>query len=531
MIHNLAFVLKNTVDASPDRLAIKDHARSLNYRELWLEVQTAIRILDRIKTPERGRVGLFLPNCIEFSTFYFATLTAGRVVMPMNPMMRSQEFSYQILDAEIGHLVTTASLIPVVMQAIQEEPKLRSVLQGVIVVDNSQESFSHELRQEWPYQDISLVLLSQEVCHMATSHFQHPFPTNPHDTAVILYTSGTTGRPKGAELTHFNLISNVETLRPFQQILADQPWNALLVLPLFHSFGQTVIQNTTFALGGTIFLLERFDPWQAAQWIQKNTVTVFAGVPTMYYGILHHPSIVPSMLKSLKLCVCGGAPMPEEVMLRFNEKFKTEIIEAYGLSETAPVASMNPPFGLKKAGSIGVPIENVEFKLIGENGQLITASGVPGELYIKGPNVMKGYYKRPVETDEVLKDGWFRTGDIAQRDSDGYYHLVDRAKDLIIRGGFNVYPREIEERLYRHPDVIEAAVVGVADERLGEEVCGVVSLRPGAKTTETDLIEYCKTHLAAYKYPRKMKIVETLPKGPTGKILKREIRSTIKLHQ
>lgn len=527
MVHNLAFLLKNSVDIKPDHLALQDHGTRLSYGNLWGEVSRVASLLEELEAPSRCLVGLFFPNRLEFPIFYYATIATGRVAMPINPMLKREELAYQLMDAEVEYVVTTASLIPVILAALEDTPKLKSLLKSVIVIDGSAGGPGD---QEHPvFETLSRVNYPLFKNKINVKKSFNPFPTTPHDTAVILYTSGTTGRPKGAELTHHNLISNVETLMPVHQILGETPWKSLLVLPLFHSFGQTVIQNTTFALGGSLFLLERFDPWQTAEWIEKHEVSVFAGVPTMYYGLLNHPSVTPTMLRSLRLCVCGGAPMPEEVMRRFNQTFKTDIIEAYGLSETAPVAAMNPPFGLKKTGSIGVPVENVEFRLLDENGKVITQPHTPGELYIKGPNVMKGYFKKPAETEAVLQKGWFRTGDIAQRDADGYYRLVDRAKDLIIRGGFNVYPREIEERLYHHPDVLEAAVVGVPDERLGEEICGIVSLRPGAKTTEDELIAYCKEHLAAYKYPRKVQIVDQLPKGPTGKILKRVLRGTIKI--
>jgi long-chain acyl-CoA synthetase len=299
---------------------------------------------------------------------------------------------------------------------------------------------------------------------------------------------------------------------------------SLAVLPLFHSFGQTVVQNATLRSSGTLVLLPRFEPKAALELMQGHKVTLFAGVPTMYFALLNHPEAGNYDLSSLKYCVAGGSSMPVEVMHAFDKKYDVNILEGYGLSETSPVASFNVLDRPKKAGSIGLPLQGVEFKLIDEKGQTIDASMVPGEICIKGPNVMKGYYKKPDANAESIKDGWFTTGDVAHRDEDGYYFIVDRKKDMIIRGGFNVYPREIEEILYAHEAVLEAAVIGVPHESHGEEVKAVIALKPGKQVTQDEIIAYCKERLAAYKYPRIVEMRESLPKTATGKILKRELR-------
>ncbi|HEX3598166.1 MAG TPA: long-chain fatty acid--CoA ligase, partial [Polyangiaceae bacterium] len=347
--------------------------------------------------------------------------------------------------------------------------------------------------------------------------------TMPDDTAVILYTSGTTGRPKGAELTHFNLFYNAE-YSSTRLLRMDANTVSLAVLPLFHSFGQTVVHNGTIHAGGTLVLLPRFEPKAAFELMQKHRVTLFAGVPTMYFALLHHPEAQAYDLSSLKRCVSGGSSMPVEVMRAFDERYRVNVLEGYGLSETSPTASFNTLDRPKKAGSIGVPLVGVEMKLVDEAGKDVLLPHVPGEICIKGHNVMKGYYKRPEANAEVLKNGWFSTGDVAHRDEDGYYFIVDRKKDMIIRGGFNVYPREIEEVLYAHPSVLEAAVIGVAHESHGEEVKAVVALKPGTRATAEEIISYCREKVAAYKYPRVVEFREALPKTATGKILKRELR-------
>jgi long-chain acyl-CoA synthetase len=299
---------------------------------------------------------------------------------------------------------------------------------------------------------------------------------------------------------------------------------ALVTLPLFHSFGQSVMHNGVIAQGGTVVMLPRFDAGAAMGLMTKHRVTFFGGVPTMYFAMLHHTSAAKFDLSSLKFCVSGGAAMPVEVMRAFDDKYRVNILEGYGLSETSPVASFNTLDQPKKAGSVGVPLDGVEFRLLDADGHVISDIGKPGEIAIKGHNVMKGYYKRPEATAEVLQNGWFKTGDIATRDQDGYYFIVDRSKDMIIRGGFNVYPREIEEVLYGHPAVAEVAVIGQKDERLGEEIVAVIAWKPGTKAAAEDIVAYCRERLAVYKVPRIIRVMDTLPKGPTGKILKRELR-------
>jgi long-chain acyl-CoA synthetase len=346
--------------------------------------------------------------------------------------------------------------------------------------------------------------------------------TMPDDTAVILYTSGTTGRPKGAELSHFNMFFNamicVEKLLPFAQ---DEV--GLAVLPLFHSFGQTCIMNALLYGGGTITLLPRFEPQKALEIMARDRVTLFAGVPTMYFYLLNFPEVDKYDLSALRSCISGGSAMPVEVMRAFNAKYNVTILEGYGLSETSPVASFNHLDRPPQPGSIGTPIWGVEMRCVDAEGREVMV-GELGEIVIRGHNVMKGYYKRPDATAESIKGGWFYTGDVAYKDENGYFFIKDRVKDMIIRGGFNIYPREIEEVLYVHPAVAEAAVIGVHDQALGEEVKAVVAFKPGQSATEQEIIDYCKERLAAYKYPRSVEIRDTLPKTATGKILKRELK-------
>jgi long-chain acyl-CoA synthetase len=341
-------------------------------------------------------------------------------------------------------------------------------------------------------------------------------------TAVLLYTSGTTGRPKGAELTHANLKTNVEVVLRNLIQMGDED-TILGALPLFHSFGQTCGLNCGVAAGARLTLVPRFDPEKALEVIERDRVTVFQGVPTMYTAMLHSDRKDEVDVSCLRLCVSGGSAMPGEVLRAFEDQFGCQVLEGYGLSETSPVASFNHPDRERKVGSIGTPIEGVEMRVVDENRQEVP-QGEVGEIAIRGHNVMKGYWNRPDATAEAIDgEGWFYTGDMAYVDEEGYFFIVDRKKDLIIRGGYNVYPREVEEVLYEHPAVAECAVVGVPDEKMGEEIGAAVVVKPGEDASEDDLREYVKEQLAGYKYPRRVWFEDELPKGPTGKILKREI--------
>jgi long-chain acyl-CoA synthetase len=505
---NLATLLAESARRKPDKPSIIINDVVLSYGMIDGLARRFGAALRDLGIKPGQHVALLLPNVPQFTIAYFGCHYAACPVVPLNVLLTGDEIAYHLEDSEAQVLVT--------WEGFAEQARLGFARAGTC---------KHMIVVKQDRADMTAAegtLNFAALCMAATPVSDVP-ATSPDDTAVILYTSGTTGRPKGAELTHFNLLYNAEYTNrpPVLREVADLV--VMVVLPLFHSFGQTVMQNATIRAGGTMVLMPRFDPLGAAQLILKHKVQQFAGVPTMYFALLHHPEVKPEMLASLGHCASGGSAMPMEVMGSFDTKFKTDILEGYGLSETSPVASFNPP-GAKKIGSIGIPIWGVEFKLIDENGADILEPDQRGEICIKGHNVMKGYWKRPEATAEAIVDGWFRSGDIGQRDADGYYYIVDRKKDMIIRGGFNVYPREIEEVLYGHPGVLEAAVVGVPHPSHGEEVKAVIALSPDHTATPEDIIAYCKSKLAAYKYPRLVEFRDSLPKGPTGKILKRELR-------
>jgi long-chain acyl-CoA synthetase len=433
-----------------------------------------------------------LPNVPYFAVCYYGVLRSGGVVVPMNVLLKRREVAFYLGDS--------GAELMFAWEGFADDAKAGAEEAGAECIVVKPGEFEELLAGVEP---------RREVVDRASD-----------DTAVILYTSGTTGTPKGAELTHDNLKTNCEITRDMFGIGDDVV--TLGALPLFHSFGQTCGMNATLAAGGTLSLIPRFDPGKALEIIERDKVNLFQGVPTMYSALLHQKGRDKFDTSTLELCVSGGSAMPVELMRGFEDAFKCKILEGYGLSESSPVASFNRPDRERKPGSIGIPIEGVDMKVVDDDGNDI-AQGEVGEILIRGHNVMKGYWNKPDATGETLIDGWLHTGDMAKIDEDGYFFIVDRKKDLIIRGGYNVYPREIEEVLYEHPAVREAAVIGVKDDSLGEEVGAAVALKDGEDVSAQELREFVKEQVAAYKYPRRVWFVDDLPKGPTGKILKREI--------
>src|SRR3954466_9047525 len=490
---NLATLLTDTAARSADRPALKLEDAVTTYAELD---DASARVAGLLR--ERGfrpgdRVGIMLPNVPHFAVVYYGVLRAGGTVVPMNVLLKGREVTFYLEDPGAKALFAWGDFA-----AAAEEGAREAGAEAIIVKPGEFEGLLGEAEPV------------HEVAERADD-----------DTAVILYTSGTTGTPKGAELTHASLFANAEvTARTLAKISEDDV--VLGALPLFHAFGQTCGLNTSIKGGPCLDLIPRFDAGKALEMIDRNGVTIFEGVPTMYHAILNHPERDRYDTSRLRLCISGGAALPVEVLRGFEEAFGCKILEGYGLSETSPVASFNHPDKERKPGSIGTPIEGVEMKFVDEDGNDV-GQGEVGEILIKGHNVMKGYWERPEATAESIQDGWVTTGDMAKVDEDGYYFIVDRKKELIIRGGYNVYPREVEEVLYEHPAVREAAVVGMPHDDLGEEVGAAVVLKDGEKVEPDELRDFVKDQVAAYKYPRKIWFTDELPKGPTGKILKREI--------
>jgi long-chain acyl-CoA synthetase len=441
------------------------------------------------------RVGIMLPNVPQFAVVYYGVLRAGGVVVPMNVLLKQREVAFYLGDPQARVVFAWHECANAAVAGAAEA--------GADVILVGAGEFEGLLGASEPLAEVS--------------------QRGGDDTAVILYTSGTTGTPKGAELTHAGLARNVEILLAEDMLGITSKDVVFGALPLFHAFGQACSLKTAISAGACLALLPRFDAAKALGIIESERVTVFEGVPTMYSALLNHPGRERTDVTALRLCVTGGAALPVEVLHGFEAAFECTVLEGYGMSETSPVISFNHADRERKAGSVGTPIAGVEMKLV-DDARKVVGAGEVGEIAVRGHNVMKGYWQRPEATARSIDaDGWFYTGDIGRVDEDGYYFIVDRKKDMIIRGGYNVYPREIEEVLYEHPAVAEAAVIGIPHASLGEEVAAAVTLKPDAGVTIEELRDFVKRQVAAYKYPRELWLVDELPKGSTGKILKREI--------
>jgi long-chain acyl-CoA synthetase len=494
MSDNLATILTETATKHGENVAVKLDDVELKYSALdGATAHVAGLLLDRGLEPG-DRVGLMLPNVPYFPVLYYGILRAGGIVVPMNVLLKGREVEYYLSDPGAKLLFAWGDF--------GEAAESGAEVAGADCTLVKPGEFEQLVGSQTPVTELA--------------------DRGPDDTAVILYTSGTTGKPKGAELTHANLRKNCTiTGESLAEISHEDV--ALGALPLFHSFGQTCGMNTCTCLGATLTMLARFDPDKALEIVQRDRVTIFQGVPTMYNAMLHCERRDEFDVSCLRLCMSGGSAMPEELMRNFEEVFGCVILEGYGLSETSPVASFNHPDRERKPGSIGTPIDGVEMKVVDDDDNDVP-QGEIGEIVIKGHNIMKGYWNRPDANEDAIRNGWFHSGDMARVDEDGYFFIVDRKKELIIRGGYNVYPREVEEVLYEHPAVQEAAVIGVEDEKLGEEVGAAVVVKKGEDVSADELKGYVKERVAGYKYPRRVWFIDELPKGPTGKILKREIR-------
>jgi long-chain acyl-CoA synthetase len=492
MNESLACSLIAAAERHPERIAVRLGERSMSYAELKAATHECAELLLGLGVHAGDRVALMLPNVPEFAVAYYGALRAGAVIVPINVLLKAREVKYLLRDSGAAALLCWHECLAEADQPAEEL--------GVVRVVVAPDTFEERL--------------------VGATQTASVADRAGDDTAVIMYTSGTTGRPKGAQLTHANLTMNAAVTCDL--LGADEHDVLLGVLPMFHAFGQNCVLNVAIRVGATVSLVTRFEPGEVLETLARDRVTIFEGVPTMYSALLHHPRDKGDVT-SLRVCASGGAALPVEVLHGFEQAFGCVVLEGYGLSETTAVASFNHRDRVRLPGSIGTPIAGVEMKVVdGERATLGTDE--VGEIAIRGHNVMKGYLNQPEATAEAVDpDGWFYTGDIGRVDADGRYYIVDRKKDMIIRGGYNVYPREIEEVIYEHPAVREAAVVGIPHPYLGEEVGAAVALNPGAELTEFELRAFIKANVAAYKYPRHVWFLAELPKGPTGKILKREI--------
>ncbi|GAA4938625.1 long-chain-fatty-acid--CoA ligase [Actinoplanes utahensis] len=512
---NLSVLLEDSARHYPERAAVVLGPQRLSYAQVNAAANQVAGLLRERGIQPGDKVALTCPNLPYFPIVYYGILKAGAVVVPLNVLLKGREIAYHLKDSDAKAYFC--------FQGTPELPMGAEGFAGFQEAAGTEHFFliTADPAAASPIEGVETL----GAALAGKSPFFATVQRDETDPAVILYTSGTTGQAKGAELSHSNLVLNALTCN---RLFGTQPATDthLLVLPLFHSFGSTVNMNAGFSTAATLVLLPRFDAAAAVQLLQSEDVTFFAGVPTMYWGLLNalgEGVDVDRIARNMRVAVSGGSSLPVEIIKAVRERFGVTILEGYGLSETSPVATFSDPHSEPRPGSIGVPIWGVEVKLIDQAWNTIDNADEIGEIAIRGHNIMRGYYGRPEATAEVIRDGWFRTGDLARRDKDGFYYIVDRAKDMIIRGGFNVYPREIEEVLLTHEAVSLAAVIGVPHESHGEEIKAFVILKPGASATEEELVAWGKEQMASYKYPRIVKIVEALPMTATGKLLKREL--------
>ncbi|RHW36630.1 long-chain-fatty-acid--CoA ligase [Lysinibacillus yapensis] len=508
---NLVDCVQRIALEQPDKIAYHFGGSDTTYKEFDQLINRFAAGLHELGVNKGDHVAFLLGNTPHYLISLYATMKIGAVAIPINPMYTQDEISYIIENGDVNAVIALDSLLPLVKAGVKLFPGIKAyiICETTPDLEGKFNALSNEVKKK--------AYLFSAIA--ASSPRNESVEIKEDDVAIILYTSGTTGVPKGAMLTHNNLYSNARDVAQFFKMTKDD--RVIATLPLFHVFALTVVVNAPLFQGASVLLAPRFSPGEIYELAGSQKATVFAGVPTMFNFLYQYEGNTDNF-SELRLAISGGAPLPVQVLYNFEEKFKMRVSEGYGLSEASPVTCFNPPERERKAGSIGTSIPHVENKVVDEKGVELP-HGEVGELIVRGPNVMEGYYKMPEETASTIRNGWLYTGDLAKQDDEGYFYIVDRKKDMISVGGFKVYPREVEEVLFTHPDVIEAAVVGYPDENLGEAVHAfVVAGKPD--TTALDLQQYCGEHLVKYKVPSVIRFLEELPKSSTGKVLRRSLK-------
>jgi long-chain acyl-CoA synthetase len=518
-------LLEQSADRFPDRIATSFFGATLTYRELDALSNRFAQALERLGVSKGDRVGLLLPNCPQFVICYFGALKLGAVVVANNPLYVEREIEHQFKDAGIGIAVVFSRRYPLV-NSVRASTRLTRVIVTNIkdyfppflrfmytLVKEKKEGDRQKLREG----DLDLKSV------LASSPATRPDKrVSPDDLALLQYTGGTTGVPKAAMASHANLVADTLQLKAWLDIPEDRATRFLAAIPFFHVYGMVACMSVALATGSTLYLHPRFAVEDVLKTIQNDGIDYFPGVPAMYVAVNNSPLTPKYNLKSIKACVSGAAPLPLEVKRKFEALTGGKLLEGYGLSEAPTATHANPLNGENREGSIGLPLPDVDCKIVDvADGVTEKPIGEVGELCIRAPEVMLGYWNRPDETKLALREGWLHTGDIAKADEDGYFYIVDRKKDMIISGGYNVYPRDVEEVLFSHPKVKEAAVAGMPDERWGETVTAFVVLREGESATADDLRAFCRERMAAYKVPTSIEFRESLPKTLVGKVLRR----------
>ncbi|MDX2303980.1 MAG: long-chain fatty acid--CoA ligase [Microscillaceae bacterium] len=518
---NLSVLLEDSARKYPQKAAFIFQDTVLSFAQVNGAANQVANGLRNLGIQPGDKVALSCFNLPYFPIIYYGVLKAGATLVPLSVLLKTEEIAYHLIDSEAKAYFC--------FLGTEDLPMAQMGHAAFQEVPSCEHFFVITPKLDMP----STIAGTQTLASLMAGQLPtfDTVMTAADDDAVIIYTSGTTGRPKGAQLSHSNLFCNAVLSADLVGITAED--RVLIVLPMFHIFAMTVLMNAGLYRGATSVLLPRFDAEAVYGLLQKHEITIFAGVPTMYWGLLNYTEDkfdYEKIAANLKCCASGGASLPVKVLEDFEARFKVPIIEGYGMSEGSPVVTFNQLKIGRKPGSIGTPVWGVEVKIVDEEGNEMPI-GEKGELIYKGHNVMKGYYKKPEETAKTIKNGWLYSGDVAIKDEDGFFYIVDRTKDMIIRGGLNVYPREVEELMIKHEAVSLVAVIGIPDEKLGEEIKAFVVLHEGASISEEELINWTKEHIASYKYPRHIDFVKNLPMNATGKILKKELRNIIQEKQ
>jgi long-chain acyl-CoA synthetase len=507
----------------PKRVAVIFRDQTTTYGELATTIQRFAAALLELGIVPGDRIALLLPNCPPFLVGYFAATLIDVVVVPANPLLKPAELEHIWSDADVRMVMTVPQLLPIVQAARSELTSLRHV---VCTAPRSESGTAELLESIDGFISLEDLLgVGAKALTLSNDVIARP-PANADACAVIIYTSGTTGRPKGAMLSHKNLSSNVDQARAALYISETDVF--LTVLPLFHSFSGTVCMNIPMMTGCQTLLMESFSPARVLEAMEKHRVTIFAGVPAIYQGMLQYIPDREYDLAALRMTISGGAPLPSTTLAAVEARFGVPVLEGDGPTECSPATSVNPLHGERKAGSVGIPLPGVEIAIFDEHDKALATDEI-GEIVVRGDNVMLGYLNQPDATAEVMTSGWYHTGDLGKIDADGYVYIVDRKKDMIITAGLNVYPREVEDVLFTHRAVLDCAVIGLPDALRGEEVAAVVVLKPDASATEREIAAHCRTKLANYKAPRKVLFRETLPRGDTGKVVKRLLKKELEM--
>jgi long-chain acyl-CoA synthetase len=539
----LTWLLDNAVHHYPNNTAIIYYGHKITYAQLSTLADRFAIGLQKIGVKKGDRVAIALPNIPQYPIVFYGALRAGAVVVPTNPLYTERELSHQLSDAGATVIVMLDSFYPLVRNI-----RTQTTLEHVIITSPA-EFLPPLLRMLYPlsqrgvkYKEPKLnatelksdptlhtmqTLLRVTKAMIAAANL--PVPVTSDDLAALQYTGGTTGLAKGAMLTHRNLLANAMQTRYWTPEAREGKEVSLCVAPFFHSYGLTVGMNFSILAAASMVLLPRFKAKDVVSAIRRYKPTLFPGIPTMYIAIMREAGDKHAQLQSIKYCISGAAPLPAKVQHDFEQMTGATLVEGYGLSEASPVTHCNPLTDQRRNGSIGLPFPNVEAIIVNRETNEQVPVGEVGEILVKGPNIMKGYWKRDDESKAIFHNGWLRTGDIGKMDKEGFFYVVERAKDMIIAGGFNIYPREVEEVLFQHPDIVEAAVAGVPDEYRGETVAAFIVLKPGVEPSEKTrqtIIAFCRQELASYKVPKVVEFRESLPKSIIGKTLRRELRAS-----